>query len=243
MSLTPKEHEAVTQRLVTGYNTLAEAIHDLTRMAGGGMLQLRCHERSLEGHDDVVKIMAADLAATLTLTVKKLATLLDDANGWQNNAVNINVLDRMLACAYGKVIGGQLHRYDKAFKSEFAPVIIDTVTDNIKCALDQICRAMTALHVMGLYAKSHNVIDNKSVAEVITDYIATAMAAASVEIESTSDRANQDLDRIAAEEAGYYHELMADGCSREAALDRIADRFNGIITDLVQNAMKDQDHA
>lgn len=240
MSLTPKEHAAVTQRLVTGYNTLAEAIHELTRMAAGGMLQLRCHERSIEDHDDVVKIMAADLGVTLSTLVKKLATLLDDANGWKDNNVNINVLDRMLACAYGKIIGEQLHRYDKAFKSEFAVVIIDMTVDNIKCSLDQVCRAMTALHVTGLYARSQNVIDNKSVAAVITDYISSAMAVVGTEIEATGDRANRDLDKIAAEEARYYHELKASGCSREEAWARISAKFDDVITELVLTAMKDE---
>jgi hypothetical protein len=229
-------HVALTNAIIGTANCLA-----------GGLLQLRAHERGIEGHDDIVVIIKDELMATVKTIYSDALDCLTSGVTSKDTQVLQAQYTAMCAVPIRDRLVAVVTRYKPAFKkSKAVPAIMDAYLYNLAQSLDSDIKAIMTLFAVSLYASEVGAIENAkdSLPEIVKQSINDGMPYIEGEIDKVFDLVSPELDAIAQLEHQMFEQLVGDGISESDALVTIhkqtGDRVRAL---LFENGAPDNDES
>jgi hypothetical protein len=217
----PVNISEVVSRLMQVHVALTSSIIGTANCLAGGLLQLRAHERSLEGHDDIMVIVKDELIAEVkSIYADVLNCLSSDVTSKDTQRLHEQYA-AMCDVPIRKRLDVIITKYKPAFKqSKIAPAIMDAYIHNLVQSLDSDIRAIMALFAMSLYAHEVGAINNEkdTLPELLKQSINDGAPYIEGEIDKVFDLVSHDFDEIAKFENQLFEKLTGEGHSESDAL-------------------------
>lgn len=226
-----KNPSLIAMELMKAQAALAAAMSDTVSVIGGTLLQLRSHERGVEGHDDIVLVMKDEVVTVTETAMDWVVDVIESAANVQytNKPGLESVIDRAIGGDYAGACETVTAKYAPAFSNRLAKRVLADAGKFFVEALDHVARSAVATAAMAGYAKHHAVISNADVWSVVANSIKSIRGRLRGSVDGIVDNADAELDGLAAKENGFFNHLLDEGYDENTAVAIVETRFSGRI--------------
>lgn len=221
MSVNDPAYEAAASRVMESHNAATSAYSKTAAILAAAMIQLRTHERGIEGHDDIVLQLKDTLLELIKDTYTKAADTVRLVPDYGDQARALATVDKLLELPYSARLTFIMHGYATAFKkSKMAVAILEELPDMLAAMIDDSLRKTVAFMMICDHAISNNILGNKR-GELVNELaagVAKAVELTEFEVNGVFDYACPELDVIAVKENQCFVQCLEAGHSNRTAL-------------------------
>ena len=233
------DRDAAQRLLGKTHDAATRTYADTSCMLAAAMLQLRCHERGIEGHDDIIAFVRRELLTVIGDTYAAISELIGSVDDYTQDKPVKAVMSKMLTLPYRDRLSKLFADYAKAFKkSNMAKAIMAELPDMISLNIDTSIRLTVAFLRACDDALHRNMLanDRSDLLGQLTTGIKEAGNMTETESDTLFDFACTELDAVAVKECGVYDTEILNGKTRDNALlaanKALRDTTTKLLTDI-----------
>ena len=233
--------QALYQKIVRSQQIAGAALASVFTSVGSMLIQLRSHERGVEGHDDITPHIKEALLACVTDNHMELLSVLTGAEDEFEKArpeqfveLGQRWTDRLGQIPYSDKLDEIGARYIKAFPNDpLAQFLLGSMGDLIGDGITNMLPTIVNLILVGVEGRQARIVDSQQ--GCVLDQIeqsarANLKAIAYSAVDHLFEQACPVLDNLASQETARFRYLVAEGTSQLDAAIQVRSEFKDKIT-------------
>ena len=228
------EQRRLTIALLAVNAKLGMAVSNLAMCIGGGMIQLRSHERGTLGHDDVTENLKNELTTFIDDLIRAIRIEMESIAAENTETVRNNK-ERISGLAYRESVTALVMKYQPAFTTKLSTRIIKLFAELMCACIENILARTADLWVLSWESRDADAIANEyNELDAITTKILTIQwEGFSESINKVFESASPELDAVADAENKRYTYLLAEGYDDKSAMEKIEKEFKGRVRSIL----------
>lgn len=239
-----KAREAAAAQLMALQNATPRSYATLGMTVSSGLVQLRSHERAVEGHDDVMIQLKIWVLDTLEQAFKHAAKVLVTRPAAVTTTAAKAELDTMMDSGYRQHLKEKMTAYSRSFtQSEMAVELLLRLPDLIADLVDDSLRKTQALKLACYAAVSAGAVKNTvhELVNSIAEAVGRIAELVTLESDEAFDASGPELDAVARRELKLYRECIANGHTADTALHAVSKAMQTEVAECLGRLVKHPD--